>query len=162
MIADLSYLIDDFKPDVIVTPHLQLDPHEDHQYATLAVKQALRSCLHDADEFLFYGNHYEHTDQYPFGPPHALTGLPVNFDARIDGDKVVSLACTLDIQHKKAQSLTMQHDLQAKLSVKKKIRKWMQAAISGREFSRCGEDAYLTKSVKANEVFFTESIRRKG
>jgi LmbE family N-acetylglucosaminyl deacetylase len=157
LLEDLSFLIDEFKPDVIVTPHVQLDPHEDHKYATVAVKQALEAASHTVSEFLYYGNHFVHTDLYPFGPPHTVSGLPVNFDVDIDGEKVVSIACGIDTQHRKSMSLMMQHDLQTPLSVKKKLRKNLQAVFSGREFSPCGDDAYLTKAVKANELFFAES-----
>ena len=35
LVADLTELIDLFKPDYIVSPHLTVDPHNDHHYSTL-------------------------------------------------------------------------------------------------------------------------------
>ncbi len=46
LVADLVECIDRIKPDAIVTPHIALDPHSDHYYSTLALKQALQTSTH--------------------------------------------------------------------------------------------------------------------
>ena len=155
LLTDLTALIENIKPDAIVTPHMQLDPHEDHYYATVAVKQALSRSACPA-ELLYYANHYLHTDMFPYGPAHSITGLPVNLTAEIDGGSVVCVPLSEHAQKQKAMSLAMQHDLQAPLSPKKKLRKYLQARLIGRIASPYGDDDYFRKAVKSSEIFFRD------
>jgi LmbE family N-acetylglucosaminyl deacetylase len=153
LIGDLSYLIDHIKPEVIVTPHLQLDPHEDHHYGTLAVKEAVAGLELKSVEWLYYANHFVHTDIYPYGPAHSLAGLPVNFDVNVEANSLVALGMNQDMQKHKAMSLAMQHDLQAPLAAKKRLRKWLQEKLVGRVRSPYGQDEYFRKAIKAHELF---------
>lgn len=155
LLTDLSSLIEKIKPDAIVTPHLQLDPHEDHYYATLAVKQALKKSNYSA-ELLYYANHYLHTDMFPYGPAHSAVGLPVNLTADIDGETIVYVSLSEHTQKHKAMSLAMQHDLQQPLALKKKLRKWLQAKLIGRNASPYGDDDYFRKAIKSGEIFFRD------
>ncbi len=153
LIGDLLYLIDKIQPEVILTPHLQLDPHEDHHYATLAIKEAVADSELNRVEWLYYANHFVHTDIYPYGPAHSMAGLPVNFDEDIDACGLVSVGLDHDLQKLKAMSLAMQHDLKVPLAAKKRLRKWLQEKLVGRVRSPYGQDEYFRKAIKAHELF---------
>jgi len=154
LVADLVECIERTKPDVIVTPHLQLDPHEDHRYTSLALQQALLESKHRPSDIYFYANHLETSDMFPFGPVHTLASLPPNTLNTVELGSVVSIALTLEQQKNKAAALAMMHDLQTPLRWKKKCRFKLQSWFIERELSPYGEDEYFRKAIRCNELFY--------
>lgn len=161
LLADIGYLVEKFKPQVILTPHPQLDPHGDHRFATLALAEALRGVKQGLpDDIYFYANHYFYTDLHPFGPAHTAASLPPWFAEPLLPACVHSVPLTLDKQKDKACALAMMHDLRPKLSLRKKLRKTLQAWLIGRPVTPYGEDDYFRKAVRDNELFFRIPARR--
>ncbi|PHS73634.1 MAG: PIG-L family deacetylase [Cycloclasticus sp.] len=158
LVIDLVECIERVKPDVIVMPHQQLDPHQDHYYSTEAVKQALSQTAHKATDVYFYANHLVSSDMFPFGPVHTLASIYPNTENYLDIGSVVSVPMSLVKQKDKAAALAMMHDLQTPLRLKKKIRFKLQEWFIAR--SRClyGEDEYFRKAIRSNELFFQESV----
>ncbi len=66
--ADLRTLLMHFRPEVVVTPHPELDPHADHVAATQAVRQAIEEGEWKPDTLLLYANHLHDNDRWPMGP----------------------------------------------------------------------------------------------
>ena len=154
MLGDLKELIEQIKPDVIVMNDKQLDPHEDHIYAHVAVKQALDEIAYEPECFLYYTNHYKNTDMHPFGLEHAIASLAPHFEGEAASQKVCSLTLPESKQKDKVYALEMMHDLKTKKRWKKKRREWLQFVFIKRSLNRYGEDEYFRKAVKENEVFF--------
>lgn len=155
LLADIGCLVEKFKPQAILTPHPQLDPHGDHRFATLALAQALRGVKQGMpDDIYFYANHHFYTDIHPFGPAHTLASLPPWFAEPLLPASIHSVPLTLDKQKDKACALAMMHDLRPKLSPRKKLRKTLQAWLIGRPHTVYGEDDYFRKAVRGNELFF--------
>lgn len=153
LIKDLQEIIERVKPDVILTAHPVLDPHADHRYATIACLQACEQSNIFAD-FLLYANHYNHTEMFPFGLSGSLLSLPPEFDQQPIESIPVSYQLSQQRQHNKLLALTMMHDLQTPVSLKKRVRQVLQEKLIGREKFLIGHDDFLRKAVRKNELFF--------
>lgn len=154
LVGDLVELIEQIQPDCIVTPHPELDPHQDHHYSTVAVKEALLKTKHKPKDIYLFTNHLVYSDMFPFGPAHTLASLPPNMDNAQSVESLVSIPLTTTCQKDKATALAMMHDLQTPLRWKKKLRFQLQAWLIGRRLSPYGEDEYFRKAVRSNELFF--------
>ena len=150
---DLSELITKWQPDIIITPHPTVDAHRDHQLTTTAVKQTVSNLPESNIEFLYYVNHLDCTDNWPFGLPQSLVAPPPGTH-QMKG--LYSFELSDQQQVNKACSLEMMHDLRKQLPFKKQIRNKLQAIFLGRQPHPLGSDPYFRKSVRANELFFIE------
>jgi len=158
LLDDLKELISEIKPDVIVMNDKQLDVHEDHIYAHIAVKQALADIEPKPEYLLYYTNHYKNTDMHPFGIEHAIASLAPHFEGEAASSKIYSLTLSEEQQKNKVYALEMMHDLKTKKRWKKKRREWLQSIFIRRPINRYGEDEYFRKAIKENELFFMEKL----
>ncbi len=159
LISDLQEVISGFQPDVIVTPHPQLDPHSDHIYGTKAVLQSLSNQSHSVTDLLFYANHYHNTDIFPFGLPHTTVSVAPSFDPLIKVS-LLSYPVTEDKQKDKVFAIEVMHDLKGKLKLKKRLRRIIQAKLVGRTINPYGDDDYFRKSIRANELFYRVPVNQ--
>jgi LmbE family N-acetylglucosaminyl deacetylase len=109
-------LLEHFRPEVVVTPHPQLDPHADHVAATQALHQALRQSRWQPEIALLYANHLHDNDRWPMGPAGCGIALPPAF-ASLSADALWSPLLSTAAQLDKAMALAMQHDLQGSPAV---------------------------------------------
>jgi len=151
---DLAEIIAKEKPDILLMPHPCFDPHRDHYFSSKAVIQALSDSKHQVNSFFLYANHNQHTDMFPFGKANSLQALPPQFIRQKVRQQIFSLPLNKNQQQHKLLALAMMHDLNVPLSLKKRFRKKLQALLLGREISSYGQDDYLRKAVRQNEVFF--------
>ena len=68
LVGDLSHILAETKPTIIVTPHPWLDPVPDHSFATAAVCEAVRTAGLTEGRFYCYVNHNRRSELWPFGP----------------------------------------------------------------------------------------------
>ena len=54
----------------------------------------------------------------------------------------------------KAMALAMQHDLQAPLPTKKRLRRLLQRLLAGRRWPASGEDEFFRKAVRRHELLW--------
>jgi hypothetical protein len=158
LLADLSGIIKEYQPDIIVTPHPLLDAHVDHIFSTQAVLAACES-LHIHPNFLLYTNHNHHTDMYPFGPEHNDLPLPPHFSDLVVADKLLCFPLSAEDQRDKICALKMMHDLNRPVAFKKRLRRSVQRLI-GRSAMPYGDDEYLRKAVRQQELFWVVSLAR--
>ena len=157
LVQDLQELIAQIKPDAIITPHPELDPHQDHFYTTKALAEAL-----PADSpitLLLYANHYRSTDHFGFGPANSSVGLPPNFDPSLLSPQIVSVPIREDLRIDKALSLSMMHDLQSSPSIKKQIRRSIQQWVCRRDHYHYGNNDFFSKTIKQQELFISCSAK---
>lgn len=156
LVADLAALLRRFRPEVVVLPHPQLDPHPDHLHASKVLDQAVAASGWRPHVQLLYANHLYDNDRWPMGPagngialPPCMQPLPTDglWSPVLDG------AVRLD----KAQALAMQHDLQTPLPLKKRLRRAIQWVLAGRRWPEVGQDDFFRKAVRRHELFWVRT-----
>jgi LmbE family N-acetylglucosaminyl deacetylase len=155
LVFDLTELISDYRPDIIITPHPIIDPQPDHLYSTRATLLACEAAQ-SAPEFLLYANHYKHTDMYPYGPEHTDLPLSPHFEKDIIASKLYSFPLSDADQIDKVCALKMMHDLNRPISIKKYVRRLLQRII-GRSQMPYGDDDYLRKAIRQQVLFWITS-----
>lgn len=153
LLADLVALLEHFRPEVIVTPHPQLDPHADHVATTEALVQALRQSRWQPEIALFYANHLHDNDRWPMGPAGSGIALPPALEP-LSLNGLWSPLLSPEVQLDKAMALAMQHDLQGRLPFKKRLRRTIQHVLAGRRWPMTGEDEFFRKAVRRHELFW--------
>ncbi|EXI88705.1 MAG: hypothetical protein AW12_01838 [Candidatus Accumulibacter sp. BA-94] len=158
LVADLAALLDHFQPQVVITPHPQLDPHADHVAATQALELAMQRSVWQPEVALLYANHLHDNDRWPMGPagngialPPALLPLPA--------DGLWSPLLSPSEQLDKAMALAMQHDLQGGLDCKQRLRRHLQRALAGRCWPASGDNEFFRKAVRRHELFWVRRLR---
>jgi len=153
LVEDIVTVLHKVNPAIIVMPDPQLDSHLDHEYATVAVVQALERWDREAI-FLLYTNHAG-SDRYPSGPAGSVMSLPpiTPGTEEISLQKVFSYETDQELQTRKLFALESMHDL--RLSPEE------QATCDAPDFRRRSEDYprtiaedYLRRAVRANEIFY--------
>lgn len=160
LIADLTQLIADFKPELIVTPHPELDPHGDHIAATAAVQEALAQQAHSVQALLLYANHLADNDRWPMGNAGEGVALPPVTDAALPADELWSYVLSVEQQLDKALALAMQHDLQGSLPLKKRLRRNLQKLLLGRRWPVTGDNEFFRKAVRRHELFWVRPLQQ--
>ncbi|MEW9904145.1 PIG-L deacetylase family protein [Pseudomonas putida] len=157
LIADLVALLEHYRPEVIITPHPELDPHADHVATTQAVFEAIALSRSKPDIALLYANHLHDNDRWPMGPAGMGIPLPPAIEA-LPADRLWSPSLEPAVQLDKAMALGMQHDLRGPLSLKRRMRRAIQRLLSARRWPVTGEDEFFRKAVRRHELFWVRRI----
>lgn len=155
--ADLRTLLASFRPEVVVTPHPDLDPHADHVAATHALFQAIEEGEWKPETLLFYANHLHDNDRWPMGPAGGGIPLPPAIEP-LPADRLWSPAVNAEARLDKAMALAMQHDLQVPLPLKKRLRRIIQRVLAGRRWPATGDDEFFRKAVRRHELFWVRKL----
>jgi LmbE family N-acetylglucosaminyl deacetylase len=110
LVADLAAELERVQPRVVVAPHPLLDRHRDHQFASIALLEALESWTGDVELWL-YTNHAIENEAWPLGPRSALTGLPPWSGGDLFFSRIYSHALDDARQKRKLVALEAMHDL---------------------------------------------------
>ena len=153
LLGDLVALLEYFRPEVIVTPHPELDAHADHFATTLALDLAAQISRWKPEVALLYANHLHDNDRWPMGPAGCGMSLPPAL-APLPADALWSPTLNADVQLDKAMALAMQHDLQGRLPFKKRLRRNLQQLLAGRRWPATGENEFFRKAVRRHELFW--------
>ncbi|HZX16379.1 MAG TPA: PIG-L family deacetylase [Pseudomonas sp.] len=157
LLADLVAALEHFQPEVVVTPHPQLDPHSDHVASTEALLQAVELSSWKPKTLLLYANHLHDNDRWPMGPAGFGIALPPAIEA-LPADGLWSPGLDAARQLDKAMALAMQHDLQGALPLKRRIRRLIQRLLVGRRWPATGEDEFFRKAVRRHELFWVRTL----
>lgn len=153
LVGDLAYLIDEIRPDVIVTVFPALDGHPDHKMCTVAVIDALKQTAFRPGHLLLYTNHLPASYMYPFGPIGSTISLPpVRLDVEIDG--ILSVPLSKLTQARKFMALEAMVDVRPsdnQGSVVAAVRR-LYESTRGRLDDSDGN--YERRADRANELFF--------
>ncbi|MGI9273833.1 MAG: PIG-L family deacetylase [Endozoicomonas sp.] len=159
LVNDLSEIMQWFQPDTIVTPHPEADSHPDHFYSTLAIKEAAKKLEKDDIQTLFYINHLDATDQFPFGPAKTLASIPPVTVEEVNIAGAFSFSLSEEEQRDKLIALQMNHDLRRPVRPRKWLRKQLQKLLINRYKPDYGNDEFFRKAVRANELFILDSSK---
>lgn len=157
LVADLAASLEHFQPEVVVTPHPQLDPHSDHVASTQALLEAIELSSWKPETLLLYANHLHDNDRWPMGPAGFGIALPPAIEA-LPADGLWSPGLDAVQQLDKAMALAMQHDLQGALPLKRRIRRLIQRLLVGRRWPATGEDEFFRKAVRRHELFWVRTL----
>ena len=157
LLADLVAALEHFQPEVVVTPHPQLDPHSDHVVSTQALLEAIELSRWKPKTLLLYANHLHDNDRWPMGPAGFGIALPPAIEA-LPADGLWSPSLDAARQLDKAMALAMQHDLQGALPLKRRIRRLIQRLLVGRRWPATGEDEFFRKAVRRHELFWVRTL----
>ena len=149
---DLSIILKNTKPDIIITPHITIDSHPDHRYTTLALLEALRKSTKKS-KLLLYTNHLTLSESYPVGSMHSSITLPPN-QKEFYFNSLFSFALEDDLQIDKFFALEAIHDLRdssLQISIKRVFRHFKRL-IKRVIFSK--DKSYYRRAIRANELFF--------
>ncbi len=155
--ADLVALLEHLRPDVVVTPHPELDPHSDHVAATQALLAAIQGSSWQPKTLLLYANHLHDNDRWPMGPAGQGIALPPVF-ASLPADGLWSPCLSPQQQLDKAMALAMQHDLQGAQPLKKRLRRALQYVLAGRRWPATGDNEFFRKAVRRHELFWVRHL----
>ena len=157
LIADLRALLSQAKPEVLVMPHGTIDPHPDHICSQAAVLEALQGLEWQPRVILGYANHLHDNDRWPMGNAYSGVSLPPVFDA---AQVLVPYSIELNIeqQRDKAMALGMMHDLQPPAPLKRRVRRWLQKVLAGRQWPAEGENEFFRKAVRRHELFWRREL----
>lgn len=155
--ADLRALLEMARPEVLVMPHPQLDPHPDHICAQAAVLEALQGLAWQPQTLLCYANHLHDNDRWPMGDSGDGVALPPQLSAE-QAWAPCSLVLDLATQRDKAMALGMMHDLQPPAPFKRRLRRLLQRWLAGRRPSPYGENEFFRKAVRRHELFWRREL----
>lgn len=155
--ADLVALLEHFRPELVVTPHPELDPHSDHVAATRALLAAIQVSAWQPKTLLLYANHLHDNDRWPMGPAGNGIALPPAMSA-LPADGLWSPCLSAEQQLDKAMALRMQHDLQGLPPVKQRLRRLIQRLLLGRRWPATGANEFMRKAVRRHELFWVRHL----
>lgn len=112
LVDDLAWELRRVRPAVIVAPHPLLDAHSDHQFATIALIEALAKWRGKCELYL-YTNHALENEAWPLGDRDAMSGLPPSSRADLFFRRIYSHPVTPAEQKLKLVALEAMHDLRA-------------------------------------------------
>ena len=153
LVEDLVTILRKLNPAIIVMPDPRLDSHLDHEYAAVAVVQALGRWDREAT-FLLYTNHAA-SNHYPFGPAGSVMSLPPITPGTEDItlQKVFSYETDQELQTRKLFALESMHDL--RLSPEEQSTCDVpDVQRRSDDYPRTIEEDYLRRAVRANEIFY--------
>ncbi|MFJ5238477.1 PIG-L deacetylase family protein [Pseudomonas neuropathica] len=157
LLGDLTALLEHYRPEVVVTPHPELDPHSDHVASTQALLEAIERSSWKPATLLLYANHLHDNDRWPMGPAGAGVPLPPAIEP-LPADRLWSPLLSADVQLDKAMALAMEHDLQGGQAFKRQLRRWIQQALAGRRWPETGSNEFFRKAVRRHELFWVRDL----
>lgn len=149
LVDDLVTILRKTRPALIVTPDPRLDRHTDHEYATVALVQALRRWRGEA-RFLLYTNHAV-DDRYPFGPAGTVVSPPPRPAGTVSLASVYSHPTDPQLQLRKLFALEAMHDLRPAPAEQ------MPGAaehVTREDYPRIPQVDYFRRGPRANELFY--------
>lgn len=157
LVADLAACLEHFRPDVVVMPHPELDPHADHVASTRAFFQAMEQSAWQPEQLFLYANHLHDNDRWPMGDANTGVALPPAL-VELSADDLFSHVLDDQQQLDKAMALLMHHDLQPPLPFKRRMRRHIQRLLAGRCWPKTGDNEYLRKAVRRHELFWVREL----
>lgn len=157
LVADLTRLLELHRPQVVLTPHPELDPHSDHVASTRALMEAIELSAWRPHSLLLYANHLHDNDRWPMGPADYGIALPPSIEP-LPADRLWSPQLDAATRLDKAMALGMQHDLQGRPPLKRRVRRTLQRLLAGRRWPRTGEDEFFRKAVRRHELFWVRPL----
>lgn len=151
LVDDLRRVLQKVKPTVILAPHPQLDSHQDHQFTTVALGEALMRWKKPVT-LMLYTNHADE-NRYPYGPAGTLTSLPPPAKDDVLLDRVYSHPVSKEVQRLKLFALESMHDLRPSPSRLYQLVAGNDRAGAPERQDTGGDVSYFRRGPRSNELF---------
>lgn len=149
LVEDLVTVLRKVNPGIVVMPDPRLDTHRDHQFASVALDQAIE-VWRGNPVFLLYTNHTD-GNRYPYGPAGSVVSLPPG-EQQLRVQKIYSHPTSPALQIRKLFALESMHDL--RLSPDEQMSCNGVAIAHRPDYPRVPEVDYLRRAPRANELFY--------
>ena len=159
LVGNMVYLLNEIKPDIIITPSPKLDMHSDHQYTTHALVEALKQIDRHDGTLLLYTNHQVvFNERFPYGEAGATISLPPTPRGANHFGRLYSHPMTVEQQKSKIIALDAMNDLRLGTDFRFPLLAFAQAFetlwydISGQN------ESYFRRAIRSNEFFFVVDV----
>lgn len=154
LVRDLYSTIVAIKPDIIVTPHPDIDSNSDHVYTTYALVQALEQADRRDVKLYCYTNHHIYNEAYPYGPIFSTSVLAPKFNHPFACDSVYSHQLDSKKQSDKFYALEAMHDLRDSTLVFGVKKAWNHFVKQLKRTIQQRDKSYYRRAVRPNELFY--------
>ncbi|OQK15381.1 hypothetical protein AU255_18090 [Methyloprofundus sedimenti] len=151
LIDDIKQILQDYQPDIIITPYPALDWHTDHKLSTLAVISAIKQLGLQQGQLLLYTNHLTANNYFPYGQQGEQVSIPPDFNQSLYFDSIYSF--NLPKPKEKILVLEAMNDLRNDTS-------WLNISGAFKIFMTTlgnkllfKDQTYFRRAVRANELF---------
>jgi LmbE family N-acetylglucosaminyl deacetylase len=164
LVRDLSRIIENIRPTIVVAPHPTLDPHPDHLFTTVALGEALQSAEARTGRMFLYLVHNRRSELWPFGPAGSgVALLPILPEDGNCASGFYSHKLSVERQRQKFIALEAMHDVRDMQSpadpswrqVGNRVAAELRGSTSGIGIL---PTSYLRRSVRPDELFFITSL----
>ena len=149
LVEDLVDVLRTVNPGIVVMPDPRVDTHLDHEFASVALDQAVEQWQGNPI-FLLYTNHSD-GNRYPYGPAGTVVSLPPG-EQRVRMQKIYSYPVAHELQVRKLFALESMHDL--RLSPDEQITCGSVMVAHRPDYPRAPEEDYFRRAPRANELFY--------
>ena len=149
---DIKTIVDELRPDIIISPHPQIDSNPDHQQTTITLFEVLKE-LQVAQKLLLYTNHLPTSELYPHGSIFSSVSLPPVTQS-FEFDSIYSFNLDKSLQKDKYFALESMHDLRDSLlpiSLKNSYHHFIKMMFK-KFYTK--DKSYFRRAVRSNELFF--------
>ncbi|MBT5074745.1 MAG: PIG-L family deacetylase [Kordiimonadaceae bacterium] len=159
LVGNMVYLLNEIKPDIIITPSPKLDMHSDHQYTTHALVEALKQIDRHDGHLLLYTNHQVvFNERYPYGDAGALTSLPPTPRGANHFGRLYSHPMSVEQQNSKILALDAMNDLRLGTDFRYPLRAFKQAFETLWSNLDGSNEQYFRRAIRSNEFFYVVDI----
>lgn len=148
LVEDLTEILRKVNPQIVVMPDPRLDTHLDHEFASVALDQALEHWS-GRPVFLLYTNHTD-SNRYPYGPAGTAVSLPPG-EQPLHVQKIYAHPTPPEMQIREVLALESMHDL--RLSPDEQMSCNRTDVVHRPDYPRVPEVDYLRRAPRANELF---------
>ncbi len=162
LVADLTLLLENAKPDIVVCPHPLLDVHPDHVFTAVAIERAMRNLPQKPRLVFLYAVHPRDVPLYPVGSAESLAAPPPWQDGEWIAESLYSHPLAPAMRTAKYFAVEAMHDLRTFGNEEPKsaydflrtVKREVAAYLGG---TALHPTSYLRRAPRPNEIYYVVS-----
>ncbi len=159
LVEDLSSILTQINPSVIVAPNPLTDSHIDHQFATIALCEAIQKTGITKGDLYLYTVHDALSSRWPFGDAGSLVSLPPYFSRKPFFERVFSYHLNEEVFYRKMFALDDMHGFRPVFYLKLSEYNNLIPSIIQSAYLQWKTANQARKYVRPDELFFVTSIK---
>ena len=159
LVDDISRILNELTPDIILSPYPGVSNHPDHKLTTVALFEAIQKIgLKTGSVYMYANDNVLGGNFYPYGEIYSLISLPPSFEKEYYFNSIYYHPLSFSEQNDKLLALEAMNDLRPDTewrSSKGSIRKAFRTTFK----NTFGLDrSYYRRAIRQNELFFIVDI----